>query len=511
MPKLVLLWISATFLAGIITAGVAPISSVWSLGFILAILLLLYSFFKRKKEYSKRLLFLSLLLLSFFSGALRYQFFSRESPSILVTESTTNELLTLQAIVVEPTLDSIQYGDTVVQLQNILDSSGNWQPLDEKVRVRLPLAFNFEYHTSVTLEGTLIPAVDANSKAHTSWLKRNGVDYQMFYPTVVKEAPSEGFSFMGALYAFRSRAYQMLQSIMPFPESELMAGILLGIESRIPDYMSEAYRLTGTAHILAISGFNIALISGILSKFFNRILPYRTGALMSILVIALYALFVGAQPSVLRAALMGIISIPAYLIGRRVIGIHTLAITAACIALFNPYLLWDVGFQLSVCATFGILMFTDFFTQKVDILLQKSNLPSKEFLLEFIKDSLIITFSVQVATFPVLISHFEEFSLISPLVNLLILPLQPAIMILGGIALLAGLLFYPLGRLVGLIAWFIAAFSDQIVLLFSQIPLTVAFDRSLGFWISLGLNIMLVFLVMREQSRSHPQMKLSQA
>ena len=503
MPKLVLLWISAIFLAGIITTGVAPISSVWLIGFILAILLLLYSFFRRKDEHAKRLLFLSLLLIAFFSGALRYQLFSEGSSSILVTESTTNEPLTLQVKVVEPTVDSIQYGETVVELQKILDSSGNWQPVDGKIRIRLPVSFNFEYHTTITLKGNLVSAVETNSKAHTSWLKRNGIDYQMFYPTVIDNTPDEDLSFMGVLYSFRSHAHQILQSIMPFPECELLAGILLGIDSRIPDYLSEAYRLTGTAHIIAISGFNIALISGIISKFFNRVLPYRIGALVSILVIAFYALFVGAQPSVLRAALMGIISIPAYLIGRRVIGIHSLAITAACMALFNPYLLWDVSFQLSICATFGILMFADFFTQKTDILLQKSALPSKEFLLGFIKDFLITTFSAQVAIFPVLVSHFEEFSLISPLVNLFILPLQPAIMILGGIALLAGLLFYPLGRLVGLIVWFIAAFNDQIVLLFSQIPLALVFDRTWGFWTGLGANILLIFFVLRDQRNSH--------
>ncbi|MGV8026087.1 MAG: ComEC/Rec2 family competence protein [Anaerolineaceae bacterium] len=510
MPKLVLLWISAAFLAGIITAGVAPISSAWSLGFIPAILILLYSFFQRKKGHSKQLVFVSLFLLSFFSGALRYQFYSRESAPNLITESAVNEPLILQGVVVEPTLDYLQYSETVIELQSIVDSSGNRQSVDGKVSVRLPVVFNFEYHTSLTLQGTLVPAVNANGKAHTSWLKRNGVDYQMFYPTVVADAPAEGFSFMGILYAFRSRAHQMLQSIIPFPESELLAGILLGIESRIPDYLSEAYRLTGTAHIIAISGFNIALISGIISKFFNRILPYRTGALVSILVIALYALFVGAQPSVLRAALMGIISIPAYLIGRRVIGIHTLAITAACMALFNPYLLWDVSFQLSICATFGILMFADFFTKKADLLLQRSALPSKEFLLGVIKDFLITTFSAQVATFPVLISHFKEFSLISPVVNLLILPLQPAIMILGGIALLSGLLFYPFGRLVGLITWFVAVFNDQIVLLFSQIPLTFALNRIWGFWIGLGLNVLLVFLVLREQRKSQPYLEISQ-
>jgi competence protein ComEC len=502
MPRLVLLWISAAFLVGIFMTGESPISINWPYGLIMAALFLFYSLLKKKKH-ANRFLFLSLLLASFFCGSLRYQFFSQNSSRNPAAQIPSDITLTMQGLVVEPTLHSIQYGETVIELRNIIDTEGDWQPADGRARVRLPESFTFEYHTSVTLEGKLISAVDADSKAHTSWLKRNGIDYQMLYPTVVEKVPAEDFSFMGTLYTFRSRAYQVLQSIIPFPESELLAGILLGIESRIPDYLSEAYRLTGTAHILAISGFNIALISGIISRFFNRILPYRVGALASIFTIALYALFVGARPPVLRAALMGIVAIPAYLIGRRIIGIHTLAITAACMALFNPYLLWDVSFQLSICATFGILMFTDFFTQKADILLQKSSLPSKDFVLGFMKDFLITTFSAQLATFPVLVSHFEDFSLISPLVNLLILPLQPSIMILGSIALLAGLLFYPLGRFVGLIAWFIAAFSDQIVLLFSQIPLTLSFDRTWGLWISLLLNLLLVFLVLRENRKTH--------
>lgn len=505
MPKLVLLWVSATFLAGIITAGATSITIEWSWGLILVALLFFFYRLNKKKKFGGTVLFLSLLLAAFYCGALRYQSFVEKTTVGFGENITPGEMITIQGIVAEPTQPSTQYGETVLELHRYLDPNGNWQPAEGKVVVRLPEFFGFRVHTSLTLQGIMDSTVKADAKPYTSWLKRNGVDYRMFFPTVVEEIPSEKITFKGLLYSFRNRAYQTLQTIVPYPESELLAGILLGIDSRIPAYLSEAYRLTGTAHILAISGFNIALIAGMVTKYLNRVLPYRLGAFISMGIIATYALLVGAQPSVLRAAWMAIIAIPAYLIGRRSIGIHTLAITAAIMAFFNPYLVWDASFQLSVCATFGILMYTDFITQKTDAFLQKKDISSKELVLEFIKNSVIIAFSAQLAAFPVLARQFEEISLISPLVNLFILPLQPIIMILGGVALVCGMVFYPLGRLVGLLAWMIAAFNDQIVLLFSTVPTTLAINPVGGFWIGLGLNGVLAYFVLRERKRAFSQ------
>jgi len=253
------------------------------------------------------------------------------------------------------------------------------------------------------------------------------------------------------------------------------------------------------------------LISNICSKFFNRILPYRTGAFLSILVVALYTLLVGARPPVVRAALMGIISIPASLIGRKAKGIPTLGITAACMAFFNPFVVWDVSFQLSSCATFGILMFTDFLAQKASALLNKSDTPAKKPLLLFLNDFVITTFAAQIAIFPILAMQFEEFSLITPLVNFLILPLQPFLMVLGGAALFCGFFFLPFGRLMGLTVWFVAAFNDKIVLLFSLIPLSIKIKSLWGFWISLLLNILLATVVISRKSHSPSQPEAEQS
>jgi competence protein ComEC len=213
---------------------------------------------------------------------------------------------------------------------------------------------------------------------------------------------------------------------------------------------------------------------------------------------------VGAQPAVLRAALMGIIAIPAYLLGRKVIGIHSLVLTAAILAALNPFILWDVSFQLSFCATFGILMFSDYLSQQGKVLIERSRLPSPEVLHGFLRDYLFTTLAAQLATFPVMITYFQGFSLFSPLVNMLILPLQPIIMVLGGMALLVGMFFFPLGQLLGLLTWFVAAFNDQIVLLFSRFSLSVFIDQTWGFWISIALNVLLFYRVLRNRQKQGP-------
>ncbi len=496
MPKLVLLWFSAGFLAGIIAAAQFSFSPPWFL-LILPLILLLFGIFDHRSPLFKVFPFIALLLFFFWTGTQAYSHKVHSSLQPIYDIDTSQSNLVIKGLVIEPTLDSSGSSETVLELQAYQGADGVWHSAHAKVNVRLPEVFDFPYHATLTLQGQLIPSVDDTINPHTSWLLRDGIHFEMFYPQVIAEAAPQDKSLIGILFGLRSTCHAVLQSIMPFPESELLSGILLGIESRIPDYLVDAYRVTGTAHIIAISGFNITLIANLISKFFNRIFPYRVGALLSILAVGIYTLFVGAQPAVLRAAIMGIIAIPAYLLGRKVISFHALALTAAVMAALNPFILWDVSFQLSFCATFGILMFTDYFAQYGRILLEKSCLPSPEVLYKFLRDYLFTTLAAQLATFPVMVIYFDGFSIFSPLVNMFILPLQPVIMVMGGAALLIGLFFFPLGQILGLLTWFVAALNDQIVLLFSQFSISLFINKTWGFWISVSLNLLLLILTFR--------------
>ena len=261
--------------------------------------------------------------------------------------------------------------------------------------------------------------------------------------------------------------------------------------------------------MLVISGFNIAIIAGLITRLFRRIFPYGWDAMASVIAIGFYTVLVGAQPPVVRAAIMGAIALPAYLLGRRLIGLNVLAFTAALMVFFSPSLLQDVSFQLSFLATLGIMVFTD---------------PLKELFLRFTKkftraenvdgwrdwvsDYLLVTLAAQFAVFPVILFHFNYLSIVSLPANLLILPVQPAVMVLGGVALLTGIFFLPAGQLIAKLAWLPAFYSDQMAIWLGALPFATI--RTSPGWAWLAGIILITALIPALHYLFTPRRKTSQ-
>jgi len=196
---------------------------------------------------------------------------------------------------------------------------------------------------------------------------------------------------------------------------------------------------------------------------FSRLLGRRWGLLAAILGILFYTLLVGASPSVLRAAIMGILALFARQIGRRT-GINTLAITAAAMVAWNPNILWDAGFQLSFAATLGLVLYAEpLQTWFTNLLARRLPLDRARRLAGPAGEYLLFTLAAQVMTLPVIAYHFQRISLLSVLANPIILPAQPAVMVLGGLAVLLGMLWQPLGQVVGYLAWPFIAFTIRAV------------------------------------------------
>jgi competence protein ComEC len=165
------------------------------------------------------------------------------------------------------------------------------------------------------------------------------------------------------LYRFRAHLIEIIARIFPAPESGLITGIILGPRNNISDDLYNAFRNSGTSHIIAISGFNIAILAALISAICLRAFGHWKGAITALIAIALYAMLVGGGASVVRASIMGGLAIMAQQIGRKQAGLNTLALTAFVMLLFNPMLLWDVGFQLSFFATLGLVWFASPFQE----------------------------------------------------------------------------------------------------------------------------------------------------
>ncbi len=189
-----------------------------------------------------------------------------------------------------------------------------------------------------------------------------------------------------------------------------------------------------------------------------------------------------------RAALMGGLALFARTIGRRQDGLNSLALVAAGMALSNPLLVWDAGFQLSFTATLGLVLYADPLSETF-IRFASRRLPPETArrLAGPVGEYFLFTLAAQLLSLPVTMYHFRSFSLVAWIANPVVLPVQPPVMVLGGLAVVAGMVFLPLGRLVGTLAWPFVAFTIRAVELFAKIP-----GSSLGLG-SLSLPVVLLF------------------
>jgi competence protein ComEC len=298
------------------------------------------------------------------------------------------------------------------------------------------------YGDLVRISGNPETPPENESFSYQEYLARKGIHSLVSYPRLEALSSGHGNPLLATLYRFRLKGYGVLNSILPQPQAALLSGILLGLDQDLPDDLVLAFQETGTAHIIAISGFNIAIISAFFFWLFSLLATRWKVFFFSVLVIFLYALLVGAEPAVMRATIMGAMAILGTQIGRRGSGLNTLVFTAAVMCFFDPYLLWDVSFQLSFAATLGLIVIGNPLLRWFTVWLEK-RMPSEKARKEAdpVGEYLLLTLAAQAASLPLMALHFHQVSLTSVIANPLILPAQPLIMMLGAVALLAGWFF----------------------------------------------------------------------
>ena len=166
--------------------------------------------------------------------------------------------------------------------------------------------------------------------------------------------------------AVKRWAVQTIASRLPETSAALLAGLLLGERSALPPASDEAFRRAGVYHILAVSGFNVALLA---AAVFGGLalcgIPRRAVAVVAAAVLVGFALVVGGQPSVLRATVMGLLLLAALLLERQSQLPNALALATLLLLLWRPGDLWEPGFQLSFAATAGIVYVAPWLTERL--------------------------------------------------------------------------------------------------------------------------------------------------
>ncbi len=289
------------------------------------------------------------------------------------------------------------------------------------------------------------------------------------------------------LYAVRQFLEEKINLIFSQPQSGYLAGLLLGGEDRLPKQVAENFRKTGTTHTVAVSGFNITIIAEFLILLAIAVGFWRKQAFwIALMGIILFVIMIGAPFSAVRAAVMGGILLWGSCKGRLSKSYYAVLFAAAVMLTFSPLaLLYDAGFQLSFLATLGIIFIYGPLSKKFQI--------KNDFL--GLKSILLVTISAQLGVLGIIIYNFEAFSISSLLVNMIILPLIPVIMLLGFITVIIGFFSLFLAQIVGFPAWLFLFLEIEIVNFFAKMDrLLIEFKDISWVWLA-GYYLFFLLLV----------------
>lgn len=349
---------------------------------------------------------------------------------------------------------------------------GLWQPVNGTAVLVVPRYPGRAYGDQLRAAGRLEAPASLDRFDYPAYLARQGVYSIMPFPKIEVLPGAAGLAPWGWLLDLKERLARNLSRALPEPQASLARGILLGLRASIPDGLMDSFNRSGTTHIIVISGHNLSLLAGYLLRAGAPLVGRRRALWLSLAAISLYTLLVGAQPPVLRAAIMGGLFILGAYLGRQRESVVALALAAAAMASFQPLMLWDVSFQLSFAATAGLIFLSPVLLKGLQHLWpspggnrQAAGARAHRYLVE----SLSVTLAATIAVLPLLLINFQRLSLIAPMANLLVLPALPGIM-LGG-ALTAGLGFLePLGQFAGWVAWPFLTYMVAVVQVLAGMP-----------------------------------------
>src|SRR5260221_6319008 len=486
-----LMWISLVFLAGIVLGSLVSLAiGVWiglALGFIILAILARIFFPPSASTLYPFLLILQpfafILLFALAFGAARYQSTIPKFDAFHIAFYNDRDYdLLITGTLVEPPDYRDAYTNLRVNVQKV-DTGDSELPVHGLILVRVTNNQTFHYGDVLRFRGKLKTPPTNEDFSYQDYLAAQNIYSYVTNAEVTVLPEKGGNSIVAALYAFKDKSLENIYRMFPDPESSLLAGILLGVDSGLTNELQQAFKNTGTAHIIAISGFNISIIAGIFFAFFSRFFGDRRGALVAIIGIILYTFIVGASAAVVRAAIMGILALLAKQVGRRQVALNTLLVVAALMCIWNPLYVWDVGFQLSFFATLGLILYATPFSEFANrIIVKYFPASAAEKFAELFSEFVLLTFAAQLTTIPIMAYQFQRISLVSFIANPFILPPQPAVMILGGLAVLLSHVWFLAGQVVAWVAWPFVVYTICMGELFDRVPHGALFLGNFSIW-----------------------------
>ena len=330
------------------------------------------------------------------------------------------------------------------------------------------------YGDRIRIKGIAREPTNKGAFDYQAYLAQKGIRAIFYYPSVTitgKTRPSLVNSFF---YAIKAHLRTPILKNLPEPHAGLILAMTLGDTSRISPEFYDALVSAGIIHIVSISGLHIAIIVSTLFYLLILVGFYRkTATLVALPIIAFYIALVGSPAPAIRSGIMAMLVLLGYVSGRAQRSLYILLLAALGMLLWNVQWFFDISFQLSFAALAGLILvypeIQKWFTRFSD---------------NFIKDILIGSLAVELTLFPLIAHSFGRVSLVSPFINILILPVSAFWLILSLFVEITGFLWQPLSFLTDCIVRVVLFFGDS---RFSSISFT-----PLPFWFIIVYYIVLL-------------------
>jgi len=326
---------------------------------------------------------------------------------------------------------------------------------------------DFSYGEILKVSGAMeIPKNMDDKFDYRMYLAKEDIFYISKKPVIQKTGKNNGSKIFFRILEFKKAVQRRIASSLPVPESGLLEGLVIGGSASLPKSVQEAFSRTGTTHIVAVSGYNVTIVAEYLMMLGIAIGLWRKQAFwFAVFGISVFVFMCGLPASAVRAGVMGILLLWAMKNGRLANSGNAILFAASAMLVRNPLLLrYDAGFQLSFLATAGVIYFYPLIERS-----SHSFMEEKGAVLKLLFETLALTFSAQMLVLPILMYSFGSLSIISLLVNLLILPIISFSMMLGFFAISTGFIFYPIAKLLFWLTYIPLRYEIAVVEFFSSL------------------------------------------
>lgn len=309
-------------------------------------------------------------------------------------------------------------------------------PRPGKIQVIFPhTQFHFRYGDRLSLRGKLkLPSGDPEDNfSYPLYLAGRGIYSVMNFPAVIDEKPAEGrFDLYGWLSVFREKVRSVVNRSLREPESSIVSAMVIGDQGGVPAELRQKLSETGIIHILSVSGTHVTLMIALITLLLEKIVRNRLVLLASVAAgVGGYLLLAGSPSCAARSAIMGLLAYTALSTGRNSNFTGALWLSAAVLLYFNPATIFtDVGFELSFLALIGMIYVFPIF----DKLVTWGRIGFGWGSLKII----LLSIAISLTTTPLVYYYFGIISWISPLANLILLPLFSLALPVGLILILLG-------------------------------------------------------------------------